>query len=199
MIRTLRGIFHPENDGTAVIETSGGIGFLLTIPANSPIYKNLDGEEVRVYTLMTVRQDDISLYGFDTKEELELFRLLITVNGVGAKAAMSIMGLLPEIELRRVIATGDTKTISQASGIGKKTAERIILELKDKVGDFFEEKGINDEDFIQNPILTDDKAEAIGALTSLGYTRSEAEVAVGKVKGENLSVEDYIKNALKQM
>lgn len=199
MIRTLRGIFHPENDGTAVIETSGGIGFLLTIPANSPIYKNLDGEEVRVYTLMTVRQDDISLYGFDTKEELELFRLLITVNGVGAKAAMSIMGLLPEIELRRVIATGDTKTISQASGIGKKTAERIILELKDKVGDFFEEKGIKDEDFIQNPILTDDKAEAIGALTSLGYTRSEAEVAVGKVKGENLSVEDYIKNALKQM
>ncbi len=197
MIRFLRGRFYPSTDGTVVIETAGGIGFLVTIPANSPLYKNLEGEEVRIYTLMIVRQDDMSLYGFDTKNELELFRLLITVNGVGAKAGMSIMGLLPEMELRRAIGTGDVKTISQASGVGKKTAERIVLELKDKVGEFVSVSEF-DEGVVQVQI-NDNRVEAITALTALGYSRSEAETAVSKVNGDKLSVEEYIKGALKQI
>ena len=90
MIRFLRGSFHPNPDGTAVIETASGIGFLVSLPANSGLYKNPEGAEVKVYTLMIVREDDMSLYGFESRDELELFRLLITVNGVGAKAGMSI-------------------------------------------------------------------------------------------------------------
>ena len=85
MIRFLKGKFHPYSDGTAVIETSSGIGFLVNIPANSLLYKHMEGEDVKVHTHMIVREDDMSLYGFDDREELELFKLLITVNGVGAK------------------------------------------------------------------------------------------------------------------
>ena len=120
MIRFLRGSFHPNPDGTAVIETASGIGFLVSLPANSGLYKNPEGAEVKVYTLMIVREDDMSLYGFESRDELELFRLLITVNGVGAKAGMSIMGILPQMELRRAIAAGDTKAVSAASGVRKR-------------------------------------------------------------------------------
>ena len=130
-------------DGTVIIESGSGIGFLVNVPANSHLYKNLEGEDVKVYTHMIVREDDMSLYGFSHKDELELFKLLITVNGVGAKAAMAIMSILPQEELRRAVATGDSKAISAANGIGKKTSERIILELKDKVGEFVTEESIN--------------------------------------------------------
>ena len=132
MIRTLRGAFHPQADGTAVIETVAGIGFLVNLPANSTLYKKYEGEEVTAYTLMIVKEDDMSLYGFENRDELALFKLLISVNGVGPKAGMAIMSILPEQELRRAIGTGDAKTIAQANGVGKKTAERVILELKDK-------------------------------------------------------------------
>lgn len=197
MIRFLKGIFHPSMDGTAVIETKAGIGFLISLPANSGLYKHFEGDEVKVYTLMIVREDDMSLYGFETKEELELFKLLITVNGVGAKAGMSIMGILPQMDLRRAIATGDVKTISTANGVGKKTAERIILDLKDKVGDFVGED--MESGGVETVVITNERSEAITALVSLGYSRTEAEQAVGKVSGESLSTEDYIKLALKQM
>ena len=140
MIRFLKGKFHPMGDGTVIIESGSGIGFLVNVPANSHLYKNLEGEDVKVYTHMIVREDDMSLYGFSHKDELELFKLLITVNGVGAKAAMAIMSILPQEELRRAVATGDSKAISAANGIGKKTSERIILELKDKVGEFVTEE-----------------------------------------------------------
>ena len=127
MIRFIKGIFHPQIDGTAIIETQSGIGFLVSIAANSPLYRNFEGAEVKVYTLMIVREDDMSLYGFDSMEELELFQLLITVKGIGPKAGLAIMGVLPLPELKRAIATGDVKAISAASGVGKKSAERVIL------------------------------------------------------------------------
>ena len=129
MIRSVKGVFHPGIHGSVMIETTSGIGMEIHIPANSPLYKNLEGDTVKVYTSMIVKEDDISLFGFSDRENLELFELLITVNGVGAKAGMSIMGTLPPAELKRAIATGDAKAISAANGIGKKTAERIILEL----------------------------------------------------------------------
>lgn len=196
MIRYLKGKFHPQTDGTAVIETAGGVGYLVSLPANSPLYKNVEGEEVRVYTAMIVREDDMSLYGFENQDELDLFKLLITVSGVGAKAGMSIMGILPPGELKRAIATGDTKAISAASGVGKKTAERVILELKDKVGEY------PDGDLAEaseTVVITSERSEAISALTSLGYSRSEAEGAVGKIKEEDLTAEQYIMMALRAM
>ncbi len=200
MIRYLKGTFHPQTDGTAVIETAAGIGFVVTLPANSPLYKNYEGEEVRVFTAMLVREDDVSLYGFDSPEELELFKLLITVSGVGAKAGISIMGILPPSELKRAIAGGDVKALSRASGIGKKTAERIILELKDKVGDPGDMSGeqTSAAGTVSAP-FTSERSEAISALVSLGYSQGEAENAVGRIADDSLRAEDYIKQALRQM
>lgn len=146
---------------------------------------------------MIVREDDMSLYGFSHKDELELFKLLITVNGVGAKAAMAIMSILPQEELRRAVATGDSKAISAANGIGKKTSERIILELKDKVGEFVAEE----DKFISSDVTItgNRRSEAVNALLSLGYNRGEAETAVSRIKEDDLTVEEYIMFALRKM
>ena len=168
----------------------------MNLPANSPLYKNLEGEEVRVFTAMLVREDDMSLYGFDNQEELDLFKMLISVSGVGAKAGMSIMSILPPGELKRAMATGDTKAISAANGVGKKTAERVILELKDKVGDYPGAEGV---DSTEPVVITSERSEAISALVSLGYSRSEAESAVGKIEAEDLPAEQYIMLALRSM
>jgi len=197
MIRFIKGKFYPQTDGTIVIENESGIGFLMTIAANCPLYKHYEGEEVKAYTLMTVREDDISLYGFSSMDELDLFKLLISVSGVGAKAGISIMSILPVNELKRAIASGDAKRIATANGVGKKTAERVIIDLKDKVGDF----AVTDlsDDSVVAAAFTNERTEAVTALMSLGYSKSEAEQAVGKVKDETLKAEDYIKQALKNM
>lgn len=198
MIRFIKGIFHPGLKGSVIIENSSGIGFEIFIPDNSVFYKKLEGEEVKVYTSMIVREDDMSLYGFHDRESLELFELLITVSGVGAKAGMALMSCMPCMELKRAIALGDVKAISSANGVGKKTAERLILELKDKVGTF-------DGDFIADSSLQiaaeddSERSQAVKALVSLGYTKSEALTAIGKIKNEDLSCEDYIKKALKDL
>lgn len=196
MIRFIKGIFHPGLSGSVIIETASGMGFEVNIPANSSLYKNLEGEEVKVYTSMIVREDDVSLYGFSYKENLELFELLITVNGIGAKAGMSIMSALPPSELKRAIAMGDAKAISAANGVGKKTAERVILELKDKVGSFDDDILAESDVFVP---ASDERSEAVAALIALGYTKNEAADAVGKVKKEDLTCEEYIKNALKNL
>lgn len=197
MIRFIKGRFYPQADGTVVIENGSGIGFLMTIAANCPLYKHYEGEEVKAYTLMTVREDDISLYGFSSMDELDLFRLLISVSGVGAKAGISIMSILPVDELKRAIASGDAKTIATANGVGKKTAERVIIDLKDKVGSY--EISDTGDSGVSAAAFTNERTEAVTALMSLGYSKSEAEQAVGKVKDENLQAEDYIKQALKNM
>ena len=184
-----------------VLETSSGIGFEINIPTGSPIYKYSEGDEVLVYTYMMVKEDDMSLYGFHNRESLDLFRLLITVNGVGAKAAMSIMGSMSASELRQAVIFEDAKTISRANGIGKKTAERLILELKDKVGSF--ERGEAKEMQIASSDADspggDERSEAISALAALGYTKSEAFAAVSAVGEEGLTCEEYIKKALKNL
>lgn len=197
MIRFIKGKFYPQADGSVVIENQSGIGFLMTIAANCPLYKHYEGEEVKAYTLMTVREDDISLYGFSSMDELDLFKLLISVSGVGAKAGISIMSILPVDDLKRAIASGDAKTIATANGVGKKTAERVIIDLKDKVGDF--EVSDTGEASVSAAAFTNERTEAVTALMSLGYSKSEAEQAVGKVKDESLAAEDYIKQALKNM
>ena len=197
MIRYIKGIFHPALDGTVIVENASGVGFEINIPTGSRLYKMPEGSEVKVFTSMQVREDDISLYGFAEREELELFELLLKVSGIGAKGAMSIMSAFSVDELKFAIAAGDTKTISRANGIGKKTAERLVLELKDKV---------TAVDIATGEIITfedeqtgDDRAEAVSALMALGYNRNEATSAVARIKGEGLTVEDYIKQALKRL
>ncbi len=198
MIRYIKGIIYHQMDSSIIVENSSGIGFNIMIPSGSSFYKLNDGEEVKVHTSMIVKEDDISLYGFSDREELELFELLITVSGIGAKGAMSIMSVLSPNALKLAIASGDSKSISKANGVGKKTAERIIIDLKDKLGRFDEaelDAHIDDKIFVND----DTRSEAKIALISLGYSQQEAENAISKIKGENLSIEDYIKLALKQM
>ncbi len=185
-----------------VVETSSGMGFEINVPAGSPLYQHGEGEEIKVYTAMIVKEDDISLYGFHNKESLNLFRLLITVNGIGAKGAMGIMGCLSVDELKKAIAFEDVKAVSKAPGVGKKTAERLILELKDKIGKF--NAGTQAERLPlfsqpQPPETPDGRTEAIYALEALGYSKAEAFSAVSKVAEEGLSSEEYIKKALKDL
>ncbi len=199
MIRFLKGIFHPTVDGSAIIETEAGIGFRISMPSNSQLYKSADGDVVSVYTSMQVKEDAVNLYGFTSVSELELFELLITVNGVGAKAGLSIMSALSSDRLNAAISAGDTASITKANGVGKKTAERIILELKDKVAQPFDEGGIQGADDSHEPETTSEKEEAAAALISLGYTRNEAMTAIGKVKGDSLTCEEYIRGALRNL
>lgn len=199
MIRYIKGTFGMTVNGGIVVETSSGIGLEVFLPMNSPIYKYSEGDTVMVYTSMIVKEDSMTLYGFHNRESLEIFEKLITVSGVGAKGALAIVGTLSVEELKRAIAFEDAKEISRANGIGKKTAERIILELKDKMGKLEGEvaTGVSVSDV--SSISADARTEAISAMVALGYTKAEAFSAVSSVNEEGLSSEDYIKKALKNL
>lgn len=201
MIRFLKGIYEAATVNSIIVETDSGIGFEINIPKCSPLFKYDQGDTIKVYTQMIVKEDDMSLYGFHNLESLDLFNLLTTVNGIGPKAAMSIMGTFTCEELKRAIFLSDIKEISKAPGIGKKTAERLCLELKDKVGDFSADFGGGVELDSSCPVISinDNRTEAISALVSLGYSRTEAFDAVSHIIDENLTVEAYIKNALKRL
>ena len=145
----------------------------------------------------------MSLYGFHNKESLEFFKMLTTVSGIGPKGAMGILGSMPLDQLRQAIALGDIKAISKAQGVGKKTAERLVVELKDKVGspeidmETGELLGYGQQE--AGPDASDARSEAISALISLGYARAEAFKAVSAVGDEGLTSEEYIKKALRSM
>ncbi|NLP31122.1 MAG: Holliday junction branch migration protein RuvA [Clostridiales bacterium] len=189
MIYYLRGEITMDFEGGIVLET-GGVGYKVYIPDNSPLYQK-KGEEVVVKIEMVMREDDISLYGFHDMESLDLFQKLRTVNGVGAKAALSLLSAMPLNELIKSIITNDITSLCRAYGIGKKTAQRIVLELKDKLDD----RGLSD---IVETVRTDsNKTEAVNALIGLGFTKNEALSALAEVKGEDLTTEEYIKQALR--
>lgn len=197
MIRFLQGKIHPQMDGTVIIVTASGIGFRVFIPGNSPLYKCAEGDDVQVYTSMAVRETEISLYGFQNEQELELFQLLTTVKGVGSKAALSIMGTAPIQELKRAIAMEDPSVVQQAQGVGKRTADRIILELKDKVD--FNPAEAGGKEAIASAAEGSERKIAVEALEALGYSHAEAEEAVQLVEEEDLDSEGYIKAALKNL
>ena len=208
MIRYIKGIYSMTFENSIIVENASGIGFEIFIPAGSPLYRYGEGEEIMVYTSMAVKEDDISLYGFHNREALELFEQLTTVNGIGAKAAMAILSTLSPEELRRAILFEDAKEISRANGVGKKTAERIILELKEKIGKLsggMTDSGIAAElgggtsSGAGDAAGTDNRVEAINALIALGYSKAEAFSAISQVPEEGLSCEDYIKKALKHL
>ncbi len=140
MIHYIRGRIDGRIDGGIVIE-SGGIGYEIYVPDNSPLYLSRGDEPVKVLTAMLVKEDDIRLYGFSEKESLALFRRLLTVNGVGAKGALALLSAMPLNDLKRAIAYDDAQTLTKANGIGKKTAQRICLDLKDKLGDISDAAG----------------------------------------------------------
>ena len=196
MIHFIRGKLVILNPGSIVIENNG-IGYGLTVPENSSFFLAKEGEEVFAYTSMIVREDDISLYGFSDRETQRMFHRLMSVTGVGAKAAMAILSAMPLQELIRAILFEDAVTLTRANGIGKKSAQRIVLELKDKVE---AADGLNAgtvQALTGSP--TDARGEAADGLMALGYTKSEALTALSKITEEELSAEEYIKKALKRL
>ncbi len=192
---------------TFAVVDAAGVGYKMTISQSTysqmPHHRSVEeAPTVTLYSYMAVREDGIELFGFATAEELDSFKMLITVSGVGPKAAISILSLLSPQKLAVAICTDDKKTISKANGIGPKTAARIILELKDKLkGQNITLDSANDDDTSLADILgaSDKRADAISALTVLGYTKSEAEGVIRKINIAELDVDDIIKEALKKL
>lgn len=191
MIKFLRGRIFEKLESCIVLDT-GNIGYQINLPLNSPFFTAEISEEVLVYTQLIVREDDMSLYGFEDFKTLNFFNLLMNVNGVGAKASLSLLSISSTDELARAIASKDTAFISRASGIGKKTAERIALELSDKVEAIAYDLPSNDD---ATGVIEGSKAEACEALVSLGYNKNEA-VNVLKSLDEGLDTQSYIRKAL---
>lgn len=196
MIGFVKGEIAYFEEDKVVLDVNG-IG--MNVYASSQTLSNLGsvGQQAVLYTHLNVKEDAMTLYGFLTKEDLKIFRLLITVNGIGPKGALSILNAITPEELRFAILAGDSKTIAKAPGIGAKTASRVILDLKDKlsVEEAFEAK-------LNHPVAKSEndtaKSEAIEALTALGYSSSEALKAVNQVEhGDELDVEALLKAALK--
>ena len=191
MIKFLKGRIFEKLESGIVLDT-GNIGYQINLPLSSPFFTAEISEEVLVYTQLIVREDDMSLYGFEDFKTLNFFNLLMNVNGVGAKASLSLLSISSTDELARTIASKDTAFISRASGIGKKTAERIALELSDKVEAIAYDLPSNDD---ATGVIEGSKAEACEALVSLGYNKNEA-VNVLKSLDEGLDTQSYIRKAL---
>lgn len=196
MLQYIRGTLTEKTD-TAITVEAGGLGYDISIAASSKLYGIGEGDEVLVYLQMIVREDDVSLYGFYEKKEKELFNYLLSVNGVGAKMAIAIFGTMSADEIRKAIILDDEDMLCRTKGLGKKTGQKIILELKDKLGSIDEDGVISG--FEEVNIGSDERSQAISALVELGYTKSEAVKFVASVKGEDMTVEEYIKEALKKI
>ena len=197
MIRFLRGQYLYYESGAMIIETAGGIGFRVNVSDTSSLLTAREGDEICLYTYMQVKEDGMALYGFPDADALGLFEQLITVKGVGPKAGLAIMSLGTPNQIKGIIAAGDAASIAMAQGVGKKTAERVILELKDKVSALpFE--GVEPEGIAPAAVPgSGERGEAVVALTTLGYSKREAEAAVGSVPDEGLSTEEYVRKSLK--
>jgi Holliday junction DNA helicase RuvA len=196
MYEYIKGKYAGINKDYIIVD-NGGIGYKIFTSGATMSSMPKSGEEVIIYLEQIVREDFLGLYGFDTKEELEMFKLLLTVGGVGPKAALSLLSISRVNNLKYAILTGDEKHICRGIGIGKKTAARIILELKDKLKsdeilDYNQEFDNTDND--NSKVLS----EALSALLALGYSEKEAEIAL-KNADKNDSIENIIKNALKSL
>lgn len=189
MFDYISGVLKRKSENYAVIDANG-IGYKITMPAQSLAHLGDIENIATIYTYLYIREDIIELYGFSSPEERTSFEMLISVSGVGPKAAISILSSVPFSSLALAIVTNDPKTITKAQGVGPKLAQRIILELKDKIKS--RDLTVSDSDFTPDVSLDD---EAIEALVVLGYSRSEAENALKNVPGD-ASLEERIKSAL---
>ena len=198
MIGFLRGILADKGDGYIIIDVNG-VGYQVFVPANTTAYLNAEGEEVLVYTSMIVREDDVSLFGFSGKGELDAFKKLIGISGVGPKAAISILSAFTLDQLKQAIVFEDAKALQRANGIGKKSAERIVLELKDKFTATASDGSYLDTDAQSPAAIQGTRGEAISALVALGYSRGEASSALSSVTEKDLTTEEFIKRALKNL
>lgn len=185
------------SDLSSVAIDCNGVAFRCNVSMNTLQHMPQRNSKVTVYTYLNVRDDALDLFGFYSADELDMFKLITSVSGVGPKNALAILSEFEPDNLRIIIASGDVKSLTRASGVGTKLAQRIILELKDKVGSI----GGNVEAEIASVgavSASKNAAEAVEALVSLGYSQSEASLAVGRLDSQ-LSVEELIRLALKSM
>lgn len=196
MIASVRGKLIYTDTACAVVEC-GGVGYKCFVTKNTLYNLPQKGEEVFLHTYLAVREDAMDLYGFRDIEELDAFKLVTSVNGVGAKMGLALLSEFTASQLTLYVASGDYKALTAASGVGPKLAQRIVLELKDKVGSLQSSDTLVIK-AVGNATVNSNTKEAVSALVSLGYTQSEASLAVGKLDPA-LSTEDLIKQALKTL
>ena len=187
-------------DSTCICVDNHGIGYQMMVPMRGESFPKI-GQEIKIYTHMHVREDDVSLFGFLSKEEKEAFELLIGVNGIGPKVGLSVLSTLSVYELKMAVISEDVKTISKTPGLGPKGAKKLILELKDKLSfEELEEDGVGAEIFDTSADSSDSVMITIEGLVSLGYSKSEAAIAVNKVEdAKDLTPEELLKKALKNI
>ena len=200
MISYIKGILAEVSTELIVVEAAQ-IGYNIRVPSSLLAGLPPIGSAVKVYTYLQVREDAMQLFGFLTRDDLDVFKLLLGVNGVGPKVALGVLSVLSPDDLRFAVLGGDAKSIARAPGLGMKTAQKVILELKDKLSleDAFEKKAAHGAES-GGALPTDAKGEAVMALTELGYPSSEALRAVRSVEGaEAMNVEELLKLALKKL
>ncbi len=200
MISYIKGTLEDITETGVVIE-AGGLGYFVSMPPSFTVKYKLH-TEVKVFTYMSVKEDGISLFGFENKKQLELFKKLTSVSGVGGKSALALLGSANVNEITTAIIANDVNMICRAPGLGKKTAQRIILELKDKIstdeissvigGEIGSETG-------ENSALSDSRSEALEAMLVLGYGRSEAVKALSEVYTADDDTSSLLKKALKKI
>ena len=197
MYAYLNGKVAEKGQNSLVIDV-GGVGYLLSVSMNTLQETPPIGESMKVYTYFSVREDAMELFGFASQEEKSMFSRLLSVSGVGPKVALSILGSMPLRDLTLAIVTGDVTALSRAPGVGKKTAQRLALELKDKVKqsdlDYAPASGA-----VFTPVQEDAAQEALAALQSLGYTAAEATKSISQVRGQSDSANELVRLALRNM
>ena len=201
MIAFVKGILDSVSEDRIVVENQG-IGFEILVPGSVVQSLPQVGNTVKIYTYTYVREDVLQLYGFLTKDGMDMFKLLITVNGIGPKGALGILSVMDVDTLRLAILSDDAKSIAKAPGIGAKTASKLVLELKDKchLEDIFESGMPEEETMAVTAIDHEARNDAIQALVALGYSATEATQAVRNTEvTPDMAVEDILKQSLKNL
>ena len=201
MISYLKGELAEIKESNIVLEV-GSIGYEVYLPSSAIMQLPAMGSQIKIYTYLHVREDAISLFGFLKKDDLDMFKLLITVNGIGPKGALGILSAISADDIRFAILAEDAKAITKAPGIGKKTASKLILELKDKfkLETAFEQRLLNQGDITLGSGIINKKEEAIQALTVLGYSATDSLKMVNQLEiTEEMTSEEILKLCLKKM
>jgi Holliday junction DNA helicase RuvA len=188
VLASLSGVAEAVGKDLIIIKV-GGVGFQVSVPQSVLDGLPGPGRELTVYTHLHVRENELSLYGFGSEEELALFRLLLSVSGIGPKVALSVLSSLPADRLQAAIAQEDVAMLARVPGIGPKTAKKLVFDLKDKVS----AEVMPGE---PRPVLTEADADLIAALTTLGYSVSEAQQAISSLPREDLPLEERVRLAL---
>ena len=199
MFYYIKGTLAYSDISTAVID-AGGVGYKMTVSQTTHDALPTVGKEAKLFTYMAVREDGIELFGFSTTDELAAFKLLISVSGVGPKVAISILSLLTPQKFTAVVCSEDKKTLGKASGVGAKTAARIILELKDKMssGVVFSDSTMN-ADVAAAQETSSEFSDAMDALSVLGFSRADVMVALRGTDTSKMNAEEIIKTAMKKL